>query len=198
MVTISGVEVNLTNDAAPTLYDVGYQLCQVPRFGGALIDRWSVLHHLFACAFYAESMNQSIDVQLYALLHDAHEAITSDIPRPWKTLSMREAQALLDCRFYKSLHLPIPSEGIQSTIHEIDVQMCYAEAERYAPQVFSRMTEPEGYNRLTAIKARVRAAHKIASFERGLFGPESAGWRACGRGYENAVNIIQFTMGEVT
>jgi hypothetical protein len=83
-----------------------------------------------------------LKVQLYAILHDAHEAITGDIPQPWKTDDMRALQQNLDYRIWSSLKLSQPDLVTQRTIHQIDNQMVYHEATHVAPQVAEAIREP--------------------------------------------------------
>lgn len=141
MITISGQNVT-RESGAPTLYDIGYHLSKQPRFGGATTIDWTVLDHLYACALYAKRRGYSRKVQLYAALHDAHEAITSDIPQPWKTDDMREIQRQLDVRIYGSLGLRLPDMETQRLLHFIDNQMVYAEAKHVAPQVAEAILKP--------------------------------------------------------
>lgn len=142
MITISGADLTPGNGAAPTLYDIGYSLSKVPRFGGHTIKHWTVLHHLYACAQYASLTGGDVKLQLYALLHDAHEAVTGDIPQPWKTDDMKNLQGELDVRLYHSLHLSLPSLVIDRRVKQIDNQMVYDEALYACPQVAAAIIKP--------------------------------------------------------
>jgi 5'-deoxynucleotidase YfbR-like HD superfamily hydrolase len=123
------------------MYDVGYALSQVPRFGGHTVRRWTVLHHLLAAWYYAKEKYDA-RVALHALLHDAHEAVTSDIPQPWKTDDMRKIQQELDARIYHSLKLRPPDGFTARIIHQIDNQLVYSEAKDFAPQVAAAILQP--------------------------------------------------------
>jgi hypothetical protein len=76
------------------------------------------------------------------MLHDAHEAVTSDIPQPWKTDDMRELQRQLDVRLYGSLNISQPDLITQRTIHQIDNQLVYHEAVQVAPQIAPFIVRP--------------------------------------------------------
>src|SRR2546427_6773735 len=142
MITTSNVNITRENGAAPTLYDIGYALSKMPRFGGHTVRHWTVLHHLYACAQYAHLSGGSTKVQIHALLHDAHEAVTGDIPQPWKTDDMRVLQKELDVRIFNSLHLSLPDLVTERIVKQIDNQMVYAEAQWACPQVAAAIIRP--------------------------------------------------------
>lgn len=135
MITITGVEVNPGGETAPTLYDIGYGLAAVIRFGGHVRRPWSVLEHSYACAYYAEYCGDGPIVQLHALIHDAHECITGDIPRPWKTDDMRLLQAELDRRIYTVHGITPPDEATVKRVKEIDEEMLKAETMLIGPPI---------------------------------------------------------------
>lgn len=142
MITTSNINITRENGNAPTLYDIGYALSKMPRFGGHTVKNWTVLHHLYACAQYAHLSGGSVKVQIYALLHDAHEAVTGDIPQPWKTDDTRALQKELDVRIYNSLHLSLPDMVTERTVKQIDNQMVYDEARWCCPQVAAAILRP--------------------------------------------------------
>lgn len=141
MITITGVDVTREH-GAPSLYDIGYSLSQLPRFAGHTTRLWTVLNHVYACSFYAALMKESTLTQLYALLHDADESITNDIPQPWKTDETRDLQTMLRNRIYAELKLSIPSLQTDRIVHQIDNQMAYSEARLFAPQVADAILKP--------------------------------------------------------
>jgi hypothetical protein len=141
MITISGVCVT-RESGAPTLHDIGYSLSQLPRFAGHITRPWSVLNHVYACSYYAALEHHSTRTQLDALLHDADESCTNDIPQPWKTDETRMLQQTLRTRIYASLHLSQPSLWTERIVHQIDNQMVYVEAKRFAPQVADALLRP--------------------------------------------------------
>lgn len=120
MMTVSGIVVEPDNDGCPTMYDVGYSLCRMQRFGGHIKKAYTVLQHLFAAMKLAELMGYSTRIQLLALLHDAHECVTGDIPRPWKTKDMSRLQDELDQRIYLNLGIMPPNDIEKAIVKQID------------------------------------------------------------------------------
>lgn len=133
MITISGREIVPGGYDAPSLYDIGYSLSRVPRFGGHTTLPWSVLQHLLACSAYAAARGYGATTALYALLHDAHEAVISDIPRPWKTEDMRMHQHELDVRLYHSLGISVPDLFTERLVKGADEIVALAEAAVLGP-----------------------------------------------------------------
>lgn len=89
----SGRRVTRTH-GVPTLEDIAYGLARIPRFVGQTVIPWTVLDHVLYCA----SLVATPEIKLAMLLHDAHEALTSDIPTDMKTDDMRTLQGQLDVR----------------------------------------------------------------------------------------------------
>jgi hypothetical protein len=135
VITIDGTEILPGGAAAPSLYAIGYQLSKLPRYGGATIGHWTVLHHSYAAMYYAAMWRpKETWLSIHALLHDAHEAITGDVPRGWKTDDLRTYQHELDQRIYTSLHISTPDLLTARLVKTIDNQLGYNEAQVYAPQ----------------------------------------------------------------
>lgn len=64
------------------LVDIAVGLAEAPRFGGQINRHYSVAEHSVRVA---DSLQQiSYGLQIYGLLHDAHEAYTNDITAPMK------------------------------------------------------------------------------------------------------------------
>src|SRR5947209_7997064 len=82
---LSGTDIKPGGTNAPTLYEIGYSLCQVPRFVGHTRVPWSVLQHSYAVAAFARFLDWTYRLQFLALMHDAHESVIGDIPTGWKT-----------------------------------------------------------------------------------------------------------------
>jgi len=77
----SGALVGWHTDPPPLL-DVLVQLGRIPRFAGATTREFSVLQHSLHVWKLATMQNPG--VALAALLHDAAEILTGDIPTPFK------------------------------------------------------------------------------------------------------------------
>lgn len=86
--TYTGRTVNPGNGAHPSLIDIAVGLSRQPRFAGQTRRWWSVLDHtLFGDELIKQDMGNAVplgssvrDLRLAWLLHDAHEAITADVP----------------------------------------------------------------------------------------------------------------------
>jgi len=143
VMTLSGVYVTRTNDAIPTLWDMAYGLARMPRFGGqTVVDRWCVTDHLLACMAFAHIRQCSETLRLYVGLHDAHEALTGDIPAGLKTDDMKGFQDRLDRRIYHALGVPLPDESYRTMIKTIDTEMLLAEAYYFTPAAtYSKIVE---------------------------------------------------------
>lgn len=132
MMTLSGVLLNRHTTTAPPLFDMAIGLSRIRRFAGQTLTPWTVGQHLLASADYAKTLPFS-GLELHVLLHDAHEAMTGDIPTSWKTDDMRELQKDLDQRVYASLGLSLPSPGMEVRIRNVDREMLMAEARWLTP-----------------------------------------------------------------
>ncbi len=120
-------------DTPPPPEVIAQGLSTVPRWTArTILDRvglrWSVLQHSLVCAQVAghhEPDNPLL--RLTALLHDAEEFVTGDIPRPYKTLEQREQGDEIRWEILRGLGLPEPSESLWRRVHEIDQDVGLAE-----------------------------------------------------------------------
>jgi hypothetical protein len=143
MMTLSGRYINRT-EGAPSLEDIALGLSRMPRFGGQTKFLWTVADHVVCAHEYVQVMRvkywdtlfggASLFLPLHVLLHDAHEAMTSDIPTTFKTQDMKDLQYTLDKRIYESLRLPLPNSMELSYIKAVDKAMLLAEASVVAPR----------------------------------------------------------------
>jgi 5'-deoxynucleotidase YfbR-like HD superfamily hydrolase len=151
MMTASGRLVLPGNDTAPSLEDIALGLSRLPRFGGQCRVEWTVLDHsllvghLMATRFAPYVSNS--ERELHGLLHDAHEAITGDVPTPWKTAEVKQQQAALDRRLYDSLHIPLPSMFLRTELGMADRWALIAEADEVGPYDLYAHLINEGYER---------------------------------------------------
>lgn len=116
--TYTGRLVDIDGPQAPSLIDIAVGLSRQPRFGGQTLQWWSVLDHSLFCDALvrsdlaergyppvagayddAESLRRC---RLAVLLHDAHEALTGDVPTPLKTADFRAVQEKLDVRIFNA------------------------------------------------------------------------------------------------
>lgn len=64
--------------------DIAHSLAMQTRYAGHCLRFYSVAEHSVLLARYFRRQGASVDVQLWALLHDASEAYLVDVPRPVK------------------------------------------------------------------------------------------------------------------
>lgn len=139
MMTVSGQLITL-DAGAPTIEDIALGLSRIPRFAGQTTTPWTVAHHSLVVTEMARGDDP--DLPLHALLHDAHECLTSDIPTTFKTPDMKALQRRLDWRLYASLLLPPPEPDERATIARMDTRALLAEAYMVTPaNTYERIVE---------------------------------------------------------
>lgn len=132
MMTHSGAMVSM-RDGVPSLEDIALALSRIPRFGGHCRTPWTVLNHSLVCERIARDMGVSRYARLACLLHDAHEAITGDVPSPLKVPQIKVLQGKLDDRIYRA-HFPWPVAYWDTPlVHEVDYRALLAEAVTVGP-----------------------------------------------------------------
>lgn len=85
MTTYSGVKFSLENPRPEDvrLWDIGWALSRIPRFGGHTQDTWTVAEHsLYVVEIMKARGIKDLRTLLEGLLHDAHEAYIGDIVFP--------------------------------------------------------------------------------------------------------------------
>lgn len=100
MITNSGVHVQKIGgaDGTPTPRDIAVHSGRLCRFGGAVW--YPLLPHLVFVGLLAYKRSESVENLLWGFLHDAHECVTGDVPRPFKCDCMREEQKAIDLRLF--------------------------------------------------------------------------------------------------
>lgn len=66
------------------IVDIAWGLSMKCRYNGACLRYYSVAEHSVVMSRWFATMRSCIELQRYALLHDANEAYLPDIPRPIK------------------------------------------------------------------------------------------------------------------
>jgi len=91
MTTISGADYHLSGprtmspEARPvSLADIAHHLSLINRFTGATTRPYSVAEHSLLCADIARREAAAVGLQMAMLMHDAHEAYTTDLSSPAK------------------------------------------------------------------------------------------------------------------
>jgi hypothetical protein len=151
MVTANGIRILVDNGNSPSLEDIALHTGRMPRFAGATRPWWSVLHHHFVCGRMADHLGSVDDIKhavlkLYAMLHDAHEAITGDVPRGIKPDILSEYQKQLDKRIYKYFGIPEPTPAIVRAVKMIDETALFAEAKSLGPPEIAEILKNEGHD----------------------------------------------------
>ncbi len=103
MLTYSGLNVLPSTEDAPAPVDLSVQMGRLCQYGGAL---WFPLlaHSVLTAELVWElrekegETDRAMQTWAWALLHDAHEVATGDVPRGWKTPSFKRQQKDLDKR----------------------------------------------------------------------------------------------------
>lgn len=130
MITHSGVWVD-ADTGVPTPEDIAIQLGRTTRWAGTTSRYYSVLHHSMVCLRIAATLSSDATTLLACLLHDAHEAMTGDIPSPIKPEAIKAIQAKIDARIGLSLNLPALLSGEaehRGLVDAVDERALLAEA----------------------------------------------------------------------
>lgn len=124
MITLSNTPVFPDGDGVPTLEDIGVGLGRQSRFAGQTRLYHCVLAHTLVVA---DIMPEPYAI--YDLLHDAPEAIMSDVPTPWKHPAIVELEDMLYERIVRHYELPWPiAPHVQAAVKEADRRALIAEA----------------------------------------------------------------------
>lgn len=86
----------------PTVADIAQGLGRMVRFAGQTVKYYSVLTHSIVCSELVDD-----EYKIYALLHDAPEAIVSDVPTTWKSDEAVENEMELLCSICQSIGVPL-------------------------------------------------------------------------------------------
>lgn len=146
IVTHQGREITL-DSGVPGLYDIALALSRQPRFGGHTRCWWSVLDHtLFMEELAAAQAKYRVlndisarSLRIAALFHDAHEALTADVPTPFKSDALRSTQNGMDVRIMDA-YLPggyvYYDAALAAEIKKLDYRALLIEAEVMGPDAF--------------------------------------------------------------
>lgn len=104
MITNSGIRVAPDTATVPSPMDVAVAMARVTRYGGAiwypLLAHSVLVAELTWRALAPKGPDFDFETFSWSLLHDAHEVVTGEIPRPWKTKDMKDHQHALDARLH--------------------------------------------------------------------------------------------------
>lgn len=142
MLTATGTRITPDNENVPSPYDIAVGMGRICRYGGAI---WvSLLAHsvlvgeLVRRALNAENVLEAdLETWAWALLHDAHEVVMGEIPRPWKTSARKVQEASFDVRLAGAFGLEL--DGVhREIIHQADDLALRCEAVVMALPEFQR------------------------------------------------------------
>lgn len=115
---------------AITIEDMAVSLGRVTRFAGHGLRFWPVLIHSMIVADLVQD-----DIKAVALLHDASEALISDVPTPFKNKELKKVEAkILDKIFHEHLSPGLYKEW--KTNPQVWKAVKIADSEAFAGEVF--------------------------------------------------------------
>jgi len=146
MVTASGIRIEPialfgeTYHRAPGITDMALGQFRLCRYGGHTKQWWSVLQHALVCREVAAehpgkpfNLYDSAVLGLEALWHDAHEAVTGDVPSHWKPFALSCWQEEIDRSIHNHYNVAYPDDEIRHRVHDIDMAVLHAEAVAFGP-----------------------------------------------------------------
>jgi len=125
MATYGGEKVSLATDSEmPSLNTIGISLSRLVRFAGHQEGVYSVLAHSLTVA---ELMPPGEEI--FGLMHDAQESLTSDVPRPMKCEQHSAIEDALYERICRAHGVPHPyPKGVYARVRVNDNKALVAEA----------------------------------------------------------------------
>lgn len=129
MITQSGICIETIGgkSGTPTAEDIAIHAGRLCRFGGAVW--YPLLPHLVLVGLLAYRRSGKVENLLWGFLHDAHECVTGDVPRPFKCDCMRWEQQAIDRRILAAFFTPQQAAQIDfDLVHTCDRDACDLEA----------------------------------------------------------------------
>lgn len=124
MICHSGAHVYPDGDGVPTLEDIGIGLGRQARWAGQVDLDFPVLAHALCVVEFMPE-----EYAIFGLLHDAPEAIMSDVPTPWKCDEFKELEHRLYERIARHYGLPWPiPPHVQAAVDKADYEALVTEA----------------------------------------------------------------------
>lgn len=147
MFTFSGRRVDLPKPLPGQVHieDIAVHLARLNRFCGATMVPRSVAAHSMHVATLAANAGAPPEVQMAALLHDAHEAYSGDQTSPWKRAvasitqaaglpcPMRHAENMLQREVMTQLGVWYAFKDARTSIHHWDLVSLMTERRDLAP-----------------------------------------------------------------
>jgi hypothetical protein len=113
--------------------DIAHALSQICRFNGHMSVPYDVASHSCNVQRLIQEWGYNREVQLYGLLHDAHEAYTGDFTRPLKSClpGIKEIENNIQIVIFRHLGLIEPSTQIEKVVKDADDYILALEARQY-------------------------------------------------------------------
>ena len=121
-------------------YNVALAMFRINRFGGQ-VDGCEVLGHSLR-VYEALPSVSSYAARMWALLHDAHEIITGDLVRPYKSVRLSRGQSEIDAAIQARFCPSITSDDIEM-VRLADVAVGDGELRRWENQTLSTLRRIE-------------------------------------------------------
>jgi uncharacterized protein len=168
MLTTDGNDLAV-GDPAPghiTITDMAWSLAQTNRFLGRCARPYSVAEHsLLVCDIAERELGVDLHGQLAALLHDAHEAYTGDMPTPHKA-QLGSAWAVWESRWehrVRGLFAVASSSRIwHKQIKQADLIALATERAQLMPQSLTRWTVLHGVEPLGRSYVDLMSRERVA------------------------------------
>ena len=119
---------------------VAFAMFRINRFGGQ-VDGCEVLGHSLR-VYEALPSASSYAARIWALLHDAHEIITGDLVRPYKSVRLSRGQSEIDAVLQARFCPSITAEDIE-LVRLADVAVGDGELRRWENQTLSTLRRIE-------------------------------------------------------
>ena len=113
------------------LGELARALSRVQRWNGDTIVPWTVLQHTLAGVVLIPE-EQAVEL-VYWILHDVEEALTGDIPAPFKAPDQAKLGDEIRGQILRSLKLPEPDAPALERIAALDEKLAAAEAHLLCP-----------------------------------------------------------------
>jgi hypothetical protein len=150
MITYSGIHIQKIGgaDGTPTPLDIAVHAGRLCRFGGAVW--YPLLPHLVfvgLLAYRRSGKLSSVRNMMWGFLHDAHECVTGDIPRPFKCNCMRTEQEAIDERLLAEYFDEDDRYAINfELIKKCDIDACDIEATSLGVKNYEAITTAAAVN----------------------------------------------------
>jgi hypothetical protein len=164
----AGEKINLEG-GVPELRTIGISLARLVRFTGNQEGVYTVLPHSLVVAALMPAGEG-----IYGLMHDAHESVTNDVPRPMKCEGHTEIEDIISERIRRAYGIPPMPAAVAKRLKKADNAALVAEAYvvGYSDPMYDWFEEEELIPDQKAMRLTRRYVQEVA---RWMFGPELSG-----------------------